>query len=281
MKGRWILIFALLFTVLGWLGSPLLALYPRWIHSKLSNECTQTEGSGAQLTVTPAGELPQSAENCRNLISQLGQSGDIFGAATSLFSGLALFAVAFALYADLAHRRRERKPLVVCNIDDNTLAFDKPTIDANPKSFYFVGRMSVNSITETAINAAVIPTLIIDQHRFPLETLIIQVPLEAGKSQPVELSDILDRQAIDHLCTHHQFLSEFQLELKTTYSNLDGETFGSEVKYKVTLRFPDNVSRVMSMRHSGQGLDGAWDDRAPVPLVCTLVPGSWQFRSKK
>ena len=280
MKGNKLLICALVLTLLGWLGAPFLALYPRWIHSIISTECKQVEGNGVGLTVLPNGGVQVNARNCGDFISELGQSGDVFGAATSLFSGLALFAVAFALYADLSHRRRERKPLVVCNIDgDNFLSFDKPTLDASPKSFYFLGKMSVNSIAETAINATIIPTLIVDEQRFPLQVLDVQIPLEAGKSQTIELSDVLSRKAIDTLCNDPQFLPKIQLEIKTVCSNLDGEKFSSQVVYKVSLRFADNRDRIMSMRHSGLGLDGAWDDRSAILLDCALVPNSWRFTS--
>lgn len=280
MKGNKILVFALLFTIAGWLASPLLALYPRWVHSKISVECVQIKSTGPNLTVLPQGASVVNPITCEDLISRLGQSGDIFGAATSLFSGLALFAVAFSLYADLSHRRRERKPLVVCNIDgDNFLSFDKPTIDANPKSFYFLGKISVNSIAETAINAVIIPTIIIREKRFPLEQLHVQVPLEAGKAQNIEMSDVLSREAIDALCENQQFIPPSFLEIKTTCSNLDGEVFKSEVTYKVSLRFPDTCNRILSMRHSGLGLDGAWDDRSAISLDCTLVPNSWKFSS--
>ncbi len=280
MKGRKILICALVFTFLGWLSAPFLALYPKWIYSKFSAECESPVASGANLSVVPQGG--SSRQDCEQLMSQLGQGGDVFGSVTSLFSGLALFAVAFSLYADLSYRRKERKPLVACNIDgDNFLSFDKPTIDANPKSFYILGKVSVNSIAETAINASITPTLIIDHKRFPLQVLHIQVPLEANKSQTIELSDVLNRDAIDTLCANQQFLPVTHLEVKTNCSNLDGEKFCSEVTYNVTLRFPDNRNRIMSMRHTGQGLDGAWDDRSAILLNCALVPGSWKFSSSK
>lgn len=43
-----------------------------------------------------SGKCPsRDLSTCKDILSALGATGDIFGAVTSLFSGLALFAVAF------------------------------------------------------------------------------------------------------------------------------------------------------------------------------------------
>lgn len=127
------LIAALLVTIIGWLAAPILALYPSKVYSYLSPKCE----TATQPTET---EKSKREAECADFLARQGQAGDIYGTTTSLFSGLALFGVAFALYADLSHRRKERKPLLACSPSEpQSFSFSKPT-DAQPKSFYLVER---------------------------------------------------------------------------------------------------------------------------------------------
>ncbi len=271
-----ILLGAFFLAILMWLAAPFLVLYPSFVFSKFS-ECEKIDDK----------ELMKDAEKysliesrCNSFVGKMGQTGDVYGVTTSLFSGLALFAVAFALYADLGHRRRERKPLVVCNVEnDGDINFDKPANDAEPKSCYFRGKISASCIVETAINVNISPSLFISGEKFPLTKVFVGVPMESGKVYKIDLSDMLSRRAIDILCQSKQQLPKVSLEFDVSCSNLDGESFFSSVLYDVSLLFDDNLHKIISMRQTGSGIDGAWDDRGAIPLRCSLKPNSWKFSS--
>lgn len=253
-----------------WLAAPFVALYPGFVYSHTATDCAETSN--------PPALAASAAERCAAFIAKQGQSGDLFGATTSIFSGLALFAVAFTLYADLAHRRRERKPLIACQFDsDHSLNFDKPTADAEPKSFYIRGKVSISSVAETAINVIIHPTLDVNSVRQSLAPIYVGIPMEGSRAYAFDVSDVLSKSIIDAICENSQKLAPISLHFATICSNLDGERFRSEVTYKISLRFPDNLGKIMSMRHAGTGIDGAWDDRSAVPLDSKLEPNSWKF----
>lgn len=272
MKAKYILLVAFLAAIGAWLSAPLLSLYPQAIYRAFVSSC--------QVNPEDTKELAEAkSQECSNFFEKQGQSGDLFGTATSLFSGLALFGVAFTLYADLAYRRKERKPLLACSPSDaHALSFDKPT-DAEPKSFYLVGTMNLSSICETALNSSINPEISIDGQWFRLRQIPVAMPIQAGKELQVNLSDMLPTEAIDAICKNSREIPEMNLKLVCRCTNLDGEDFSSEVTYKINLQFEDNTSKIMSMRHTGPRFDGSWDDRAGILLKWNLQPGSWKFSS--
>lgn len=272
MKGKNILMVALVAAIGAWLSAPFLSLYPQMIYRAFVSSC--------QVDPKDTKEVAQAkSEECSGFFAKQGQSGDLFGTATSLFSGLALFGVAFTLYADLAYRRKERKPLLACSPSDaHALSFDKPT-DAEPKSFYLVGAMKLSSICETALNSSINPEISIDGQWFKLRKIPVAMPIQAGKELQVDLSDMLPAEAIDALCKNSREVPEMNLRLVCRCTNLDGEEFSSEVIYKINLQFEDNIPKIMSMRHAGPKFDGSWDDRAGLLLKWDLQPGSWKFSS--
>ena len=270
MKTKNILITALVAMILAWLFAPFLSLYPQVVYKLFINSCQINPNDTEQVA-------KDKSEECSKFLERQGQSGDLFGTTTSLFSGLALFGVAFTLYADLAYRRKERKPLLACSPNEpQSLSFDKPT-DADPKSFYLVGKMKVSSICETALNSRINPEISIDDQRFKLLEIDVGMPIQAGKELQVNLSDMLPKEAIDALCKNSREMPNMSLRIICTCTNLDGEVFSSEVAYRISLQFEDNLPKVMSMRHTGQKFDGSWDDRSGLLLKWELQPGSWKF----
>lgn len=272
MKAKTILIFGLFAAIVTWLLSPVLALYPQVVYQTFVSSCQVNTKDTADVAIL-------KSEECLKFLAKQGQSGDLFGTATSLFSGLALFGVAFTLYADLAYRRKERKPLLACSPSEaQALSFSKPT-DAEPKSFYLVGIMKLSSICETALNSSINPEISIDNQWFRLRKIAVGMPIQAGKELQVDLSDMLPKEAIDALCKNSRELPDMNLRLVCKCTNLDGEEFSSEVIYKINLQFEDNTPKIMSMRHTGPRFDGSWDDRAGLLLKWDLLPGSWKFSS--
>lgn len=272
MKAKNILMTALAATIIAWLLAPFLSLYPQLIYREFVSSCQVNPKDTKEVA-------KEKSDECAKFFAMQGQSGDLFGTATSLFSGLALFGVAFTLYADLAYRRKERKPLLACSPSEaQALSFAKPT-EADPKSFYLVGTMKVSSICETALNSRITPELSIDSQWFKLRELAVGMPIQASKELQVDLSDILPKEAIDVLCKNNREMPEMRLRIVCKCTNLDGEEFSSEVTYKIDIQFEDYLPKIMSMRHNGPKFDGSWDDRAGLLLKWEFQPGSWKFSS--
>lgn len=272
MKMKKLLAVALIATIGAWLLAPFLSLYPQTVYKTFVKSCQVNPQDTAEVA-------KEKSEDCSSFFAKQGQSGDLFGTVTSLFSGLALFGVAFTLYADLAYRRKERKPLLACSpSESHALSFAKPT-DAEPKSFYLVGKMNLSSICETALNSRINPEISINNQWFKLREIDVGIPIQAGKELQFDLSDLLPKEAIEMLCKDSREIPEMRLKIVCICTNLDGEKFSSEVIYKINLQFEDYVPKIMSMRHAGQKFDGKWDDRAGLLLKWNLEPGSWKFSS--
>ena len=86
------------------------------------------------------------------MLSALGATGDIFGAMTSLFSGLALFAVAFTLWSDTNARREARKPLMLLSLDDDSVILRNPLLEPHLQLTLAVNANVVNKNGEAAFN---------------------------------------------------------------------------------------------------------------------------------
>jgi hypothetical protein len=270
---------ALALPLVIWLAAPLLARYPLWFYESFADACAKTKQTASSSeTPAPTASAAEISDSCATLIARNGQSGDLYGVTSSLFSGLALFAVAYALWSDLAFRRRERRPMITCTLTDTqSLSFYKPILDATPKLFCLKGQITAASISEAAINIQITPVFIVGNQLFKLKTIHVGLPLPGGQATPVSLSYVLQEELIDCICKSSTGLPQMQLKLLTECTNLDGEKFVSSVTYGLSLVFPDFATKILSVRHSGHAFDNAWSDEAAVDLQLTLEPGSWSF----
>ena len=88
-----------------------------------SDECIAMKASKTK------DEIEKNTFACQNVLSKYGATGDLFGAVTSLFSALGLFAVAATLHIEAKARRGQYKPFVVAQLRDPGFSVQTPDLD--------------------------------------------------------------------------------------------------------------------------------------------------------
>lgn len=257
-----------------WLAAPFISAYPEWVLKKTSSECPSETGSAPDIS-QPA---RKSHAQCENLISRRGQSGDIYGIIGSLFSGLALFGVAYTLMTDLSYRRRERKPILTCGFDEKEDVFLKnPSPKENQRTAAISAKLSVKVLNDAAVKSKIDVSLFIGGQKFSLTSLDIGLPMRDGDGTTVELYKLLDEGMMMKIATMFPNIPSLSLEFKNTCENLDGVVFSTTLKYRLALRFENQIGKMLWFGSKDPNNSNAWDDPTPISLAPTLEPESWSF----
>lgn len=260
MKKRHLFI-ACLMPVALWLAVP-------WaVNYQLARTQTQIPECLADLT----------SDKCRNVIASLGQTGDTFGIVSSLFSGLALFAVALTLWSDVAARRRSRKPLIVCTINqDREVFLDEPS-HSDPKEIRFSAYLDVMAANDTALNAKVEAKLMIGTHHtVQLPSGHLQMPLLAGKPQTLSFLTRLNHSVIRSMAHQFDEKKQVQLMLSATCESLEGQRWQTSVTYLLSTK-KESLDRLKLLDGDEVESKTAWENAAAIALFATVSPGSWKY----
>lgn len=226
-------------------------------------------------TSTPQVEKPLT-KDCVDSIAELGATGDLFGAINSLFTGLALFAVAVTLWIDSKARRQSLKPLVISVADKDFFIIDDPKISPESSLKLQITPFVSNIVNEAALNVSVFVTLEADKatHRIP-ET-IYETPLVQGVNLPIEIEHVIKG----------DFLSKFlncltvsnghvKIVLETKYENLENVRWKTEVRYILELHNSTDIAKLNAIREKAENTQTLWSNSA-VALKSAVETGSWK-----
>ena len=217
-------------------------------------------------------------DGCEKFVAMLGQTGDTFGVASSLFSGLALFAVAVTLWTDHAARKKSRKPLVVCTVNkDNEILIDDPS-HTRPREVRFSAHIDVEAANDTALNTSVKARLTIGgRGSVELPASIVQVPLLPGKTQTVEFLTRLDHAGIKEMIRQFEMGKTLRLELCARCESIEGVEWATHVTYELEIVKKD-LERLRLLDGDEEAAKSAWQNAAAISLKAKVVPDSWRHQ---
>ena len=219
----------------------------------------------------PSGNLLQ----CKDLLSALGATGDIFGVVTSLFSGLALFGVAISLWFDAIAKREARKPLVFADLDGDSVVLDKPKHGVASSLDITISAKVINGSSDAALNVRVDFRLIADDTVCELRGATVKLPLMSGTEVEVKsglslygpmLESLVGCLTDDENCV--------KLLVITKYSSLENVGWGTSVIYELRCRSTER-NRLQSFVQRSQDFDELWKNDAAVALDIDVRSGSW------
>jgi len=222
-----------------------------------------------------------SISDCKEVLSALGAAGDTFGAVTSLFSGLALFAVAYTVWSDANARREARKPLVTNYLDTNSIIIRTPRIAPESAANLTVISKVSNRNGEAALNVAVhceISSEGVSLARFikhlsqPLVSDGAEEFEEALEIKGKELAKLLSRLTEDQ----QPILFTFRIE----YNSLENVRWETQVEYEITCKEGDRRRRLNALRSGTEDFANLWENGAEVSLDARVRVGSWAHARK-
>lgn len=261
MKGRLnrlLLSIILIVTPLLWISAIL------WVPT-LSNYMYDTHCADADATI------------CFNRIASYGSTGDIFGAVTSLFSGLALFAVAFTLWTDNQSRREGRKPLLISNLDSDSLSLESPELGEGGKITLSASVEIANQTHEAALNVSVRATISDVNEEIHLPQKFLPAPLGGQANSKITFSqDINGRQLSSFLSALTQQSAQ-RVELKITieYQSLENVRWATCAIYILTCNNQEQRRKLNSVRSNTDDFQESWANGAAVAITASIEGGSW------
>ncbi len=213
---------------------------------------------------------------CKDILSALGASGDTFGAVTSLFSGLALFAVAYSIWSDANGRREARKPLVINYLDDSSIVIKNPRITPELQIELSVTSKVSNRNGEAALNVAVHCEISSGQRTLARFVKHLTQPLISDGSEVFEaaiaikgpeLALMLGRLTEDQ----QPVLATFKIE----YNSLENVRWETTVAYELTSKAGDRRRRLNALRSGTDDFASLWENGVQVSLDTRVKEGSW------
>ena len=218
----------------------------------------------------------ESASECgAKAIASYGAFGDMFGAASALFSGLALAAIALTLYIDAAARVRSRRPLVVAQLDtEYAFQISRPVTADGSTTIVLEGRFSIaNKSDEPAFNASVqisVPSIGLKVSKPHSGFVIEQSSVEWKAEVTAESVESALR-----LLTENRTI---ELHVAASYSNLDGAKWRTSHRYAIARRGATRDVDLLNSIRNGEWVD-RWDAQDVVQLTAKVVADSWTHAS--
>lgn len=260
MKKSYALLVACAIPLVLWLAVPHLIDYPTSVYLKLD-----------------ACKADVNSEPCKNAFSRLGQAGDTFGIASSLFSGLALFAVAVTLYFDFAARRSSRKPLIVCTIDPvNEISFDEPN-HTSPRSVRLIANLQVKAANDPALNTSVSATFHAGSFHIDLGTKHVQIPLLNQDFVTLEFPKRTEE--IGKLLAETRTKAPMSIKINAICESIEGLRWQTSVTYILRFRNLDDRAKLSTLDEDERSLLEAWQGRAAIALQGEVEPNSWKYKA--
>lgn len=265
MKRGVMVFFVFLVAVLVWLSITL------WISDLatfvLSNsgKCT-SEGSENLLV------------DCASILGSLGATGDIFGVVTSLFSGLALFAVAFTLWSDANAKREARKPLVIADLNNESVVLDNPRLLPSSRLNMTITPEISNSSGEVALNVSVQCVVCVNEIQKNANTEQLKLPLSASKTEEVKFSIELEGSVLQTVLAALTEDSKcVELSVCTRYDSVEGVPWTTSAVYELRCRAGER-KKLNAVRSGTDDFQDHWKNNAAVALDVDVRAGSWVHR---
>jgi hypothetical protein len=216
---------------------------------------------------------------CKEVLSALGATGDIFGAVTSLFSGLALFAVAFTLWVDSKAHREGRKPLVIAYLDGDSVVLDEPTIGGQAGLSMTIEAKVANKTGEAALNVAVTIEIAVSGVSQLECAAHLRLPLLSGGTEDASIRVRLEGaqlQAVLGALTEDNSCVTFSVV--TRYDSLENVGWTTRATYELTCRSGERRRRLNALRSGTDDFAELWQNNAAVSLDIDVRNGSWHHQ---
>lgn len=239
--------------------------------------------SVAQLLLDQSEACASLKDNCREIISIYGATGDIFGSVTSLFSGLALFAVAMTLWLDSKSRRESRKPLVVATLVDNSAVLLDPSIKISSRNIYFSATILLdNQTNDAALNSHIKCVLVAGEEKLPIPSKHLATPLIHGDSREITVStNIADAHLQSFLSSLTQGQGFIELHVEALYQSLESVDWITAAVYQLRCGQSLHRERLNAVRaETAERVTELWANGAQVPLEIEVKDGSWTHKKR-
>lgn len=264
MKSPWVLLVVFVVAIVAWLSSVF------WV-PELAHLLLRYSGKCASLDISNA--------ECGEVLSSLGATGDVFGAATSLFSGLALFAVAFTLWLEAHARRESRKPLVITYLDSDSVLLDRANLLPEPSLRLSIASKVANQTGEPALNVRLSMQLSLPGQTQLVPTRSLQLPLLSDRREESESTVDLKGHALQAiLASLTQDGQPISLEVTTTYDSLEGVRWTTSAVYLLRCKLGERKRRLNSFRSQTDDFSELWRNDAAVPLDVEVKADSWRHK---
>jgi hypothetical protein len=213
---------------------------------------------------------------CSDIFQLLGTTGDLFGAVNALFSGIALFAVAWSIWTDSQARKLSKKPFLIVRLNEDSLTLDDAQF-TEPKGLRFVIEAEIENLGEPSLNIQAAAFLDVAGRRFAIALASELLPMGASSSRDAIFRARLDREAIRALIQDFQHIGQHpMLSVSIEYSSLEEVRWETSVKYELETQDVAKLVALVDNRH--EEFDRHWQGGVAVGLRATTQPGSWAHR---
>lgn len=216
------------------------------------------------------------SNQCQQFISTLGSTGDIFGAVTSLFSGLALFAVAITIWAESNSRRESRRPFVMAELDNDSLELSSPN-PTGEKSISLKATLSLrNQVDEAAFNITLISRLHHQGLHLQLPPTHLAFPLMGKASGELKLLSTITGNYFNNFLSQLTTGSPIELLTEIHYENIEGVKWSTSAIYEITCTNTLHRNRLNAARGNNEDFAEHWANDPAIPLSPVPKSGTWK-----
>jgi hypothetical protein len=220
--------------------------------------------------------VPNAAQTAPGL-TEFGLVGDMFGAVSSLFSALALGAVALTLWIEVQARRRSRQPFVVASPGGTPIIFARPSGQGDHTKLPFKVPLKISNQTEDAA-LGVLVEIFLGSTKSHTAVQYLDGPLLKGNDQTITLGAVLAqtdwRAVLDHI-TRNEVVP---LRIVVKCKSLEGVNWTTEVVYNLKWR-TGAVEQNLLNSVRGDTWSEDWTGDAEVALVTAIQANSWKHYS--
>ncbi|WP_445442337.1 hypothetical protein [Clavibacter sp. km1a] len=232
-------------------------------------------------TVLPAGQA-----------SKYGQVGDMFGAGSSLFSAIAVAAVAVVLVFDVNERRRDLehreqmadndrlglRPYVVGYLADRDGRIDQSQWIAGQLHVTLVFKITLrNQTADPALNVTL--SMRAEEAGDASAVVAVPLPLSEGNLETAELSLSL-RGSEASSALRDIANRSYSVAILINYTSLNGTSWYSRVKYEFGVGNASVAAIIPNLQdeQSGESIvsEGGFGGGVVYPLKAVASPGSWE-----
>lgn len=223
--------------------------------------------------------------NDPNGVADYGAVGDMFGASTSLFSGLGLLGVAIVLYYDMRERRRDlvdrqeaRRPLLLPEIPDRGVILSRAaTVGKFPEITLTVDFTVANATDEPALN---IELEAHSEKGSPDLDIVVDLdgtPIAGRDSGAAQIRCSAAGPAAQAFLSRTSGEDLVVLTVQISYDNINGVRWRSVVRYEIASRPADRDTLAKIRDHDPDVTVGTPDTPLSGGLAFTAKPvrNSW------
>jgi hypothetical protein len=221
---------------------------------------------------------PLKPEICASFISTLGSTGDIFGAVTSLFSGLALFAVAITVWADSNSRRESRKPFMMTQLTSDSLMLFDPIL-IGEKSIKLIANLDVaNQLNEAALNIKLRSYLTHNSRISNMPDSDLASPLMGNTSAQLQIEHTIAGADFERFLDELTGGKPIFLVMNLEYESIEGVRWSTSVSYEVKCIATAQKNRLNAARGNNEDFLEHWANDAAVALSGSPQSGTWRHK---